>query len=144
MMVRNLCNSGDPGLILGQEDSPGEGNGNPVQYSCLDNSTDRGAWQATVHGVQRVGHDWATNTHKTQEKHLMGTSLVIQWLRLHAVTAGGAGSIPHAVWPKKNFFLSIWQNSASIPDFFKEKNTVGKLGVKWSFFSMIRTSMKYL
>ena len=35
----------------GWEDSPGEGNGNPVQYSCLENSMDRGAWQATVHGV---------------------------------------------------------------------------------------------
>ena len=35
---------------LGQEDSPGEGNGNPLQYSCLENSMDRGAWRATVHG----------------------------------------------------------------------------------------------
>ena len=39
---------------------PGEGNGNPLQYSCLENPTDRGAWQATVHGVISVGHDWAT------------------------------------------------------------------------------------
>ena len=36
---------------LGQEDSPGEGNGNPLQYSCLENPMDRGSWQATVHGV---------------------------------------------------------------------------------------------
>ena len=36
---------------LGQEDSPREGNGNPLQYSCLENSTDRGAWQAIVHSV---------------------------------------------------------------------------------------------
>ena len=35
----------------GQEDAPGVGNGNPLQYSCLENSMDRGAWQATVHGV---------------------------------------------------------------------------------------------
>ena len=35
----------------------GEGNGNPLQYSCLENPIDRGAWQATVHGVARVGHD---------------------------------------------------------------------------------------
>ena len=40
--------------------SPGEGNGNPLQYSCLENPMDRGAWQATVHGVARVGHDLAT------------------------------------------------------------------------------------
>ena len=35
----------------------GEGNGNPLQYSCLENSMDRGAWQATVHGVTKIGHD---------------------------------------------------------------------------------------
>ena len=37
--------------------SPGEGNGNPLQYSCLENPMDRGAWRATVYGVARVGHD---------------------------------------------------------------------------------------
>ena len=42
------------------EDSPGEGNGNPLQYSCLENPMDRGVWWAAVHGVARVGHDWAT------------------------------------------------------------------------------------
>ena len=41
------------GLILGQEDSPGEGNGNPLQSSCLENSMDRGAWRATGHGVMK-------------------------------------------------------------------------------------------
>ncbi|KAB0342422.1 hypothetical protein FD754_019348, partial [Muntiacus muntjak] len=40
--------------------SPGEGNGNPLQYPCLENPMDRGAWQATVHGVRRVGHDLTT------------------------------------------------------------------------------------
>ena len=45
--------------IPGLGRSPGEGNGNPLQYSCLKNPVDRGAWQATVHGVvsQRVRHD---------------------------------------------------------------------------------------
>ena len=38
---------------LGQEDPPGEGNGNPLQYSCLENLMDRGSWQATVHGVAK-------------------------------------------------------------------------------------------
>ena len=46
-------NSGDPGLIPGLERSPGEGNGNTVQYSCLENPMDRGAWQAIVHGVTK-------------------------------------------------------------------------------------------
>ena len=53
-------NVGDPGSIPGSRRSPGEGNGNPLQYSCLENPMNRGAWQATVHGVARVGHDLAT------------------------------------------------------------------------------------
>ena len=47
-------NAGDPGLILELGRSPGEGNGYPFQYSCLENSMDRGAWWATVHGVAEL------------------------------------------------------------------------------------------
>ena len=47
------CNAGDPGLIPGSGRSPGEGNGNPPQYSCLGNPRDRGAWRVTVHGVTK-------------------------------------------------------------------------------------------
>ena len=47
---------GDMGLIPGSGGSPGEENGNPLQYSCLKNPMDRGAWWATVHGVKKVGH----------------------------------------------------------------------------------------
>ena len=54
------CNAGDQGSIPGSGRSPGEGNGNPLQYSCLENPMDRGAWQATVHGVARVEHDLVT------------------------------------------------------------------------------------
>ena len=43
------ANEEDAGLILGSGRSPGEGNGNPLQYSCLENSMDRGAWHVTVH-----------------------------------------------------------------------------------------------
>ena len=43
----------DPGLIPGSGRSPGEENGNPLQYSCLENSMDGGAWRATVHGVAK-------------------------------------------------------------------------------------------
>ena len=53
----SACNVGDLGLIPGLGRSPGEGNGNPFQYSCLENPMDGGAWWATVHGSQRVGHD---------------------------------------------------------------------------------------
>ena len=51
----SACNVGDPSLIPGYGRSPGEGNGNPLQYSFLENSMDRGAWQATVH---RVAKSW--------------------------------------------------------------------------------------
>ena len=54
----------DVGSIPGLGRSPGEGNGNPLQYSCLDNPMDRGVWQATVHGVARVGPDLATELRK--------------------------------------------------------------------------------
>ena len=46
---------GDPGSIPGSRRSPGEGNGNPLQYPCLENFTDRGAWWATVHGQRSLG-----------------------------------------------------------------------------------------
>ena len=53
---------GDLGSVPGLGSSPGEGNGNPLQYSCLENPMDRGAWQATVHGTARVGHDLALSS----------------------------------------------------------------------------------
>ena len=49
----SACNTGAPGSIPGSRRSPGEGNGNPLQYSSLENSKDRGAWWATVHGVAK-------------------------------------------------------------------------------------------
>ena len=53
----SACDAGDQSSIPGLEISSGEGNGNPLHYSCLENSMDREAWQATVLGSQRVGHD---------------------------------------------------------------------------------------
>ena len=50
----SACNAGDPGSILGSGRSLGKGNGYPLQYSCLENSMDRGAWRATVHGVAKI------------------------------------------------------------------------------------------
>ena len=56
----SACNAGDLGSIPGFERSPGEGNGNPLQYSCLENPMDRGAWRTIVHVVTRVRHDLVT------------------------------------------------------------------------------------
>ena len=49
----SACNAGDLGLIPGSGRSPGEGNGNPLQYPSLENFIDRGTWQTTVHGVAK-------------------------------------------------------------------------------------------
>ena len=52
----SACNAGDPGLIPGLGRPPGEGNGYPFRYSCLENPMDREAWRATVHGLAK---SWA-------------------------------------------------------------------------------------
>ena len=57
----SACNAGGPGSIPGTGRSPGEGNGDPLQYSCLENSTERGARWATVHGVSESDTtEWLT------------------------------------------------------------------------------------
>ena len=55
LVKKSTCDAGDPGLIPGLGRYPGEGNGNPLQYSCLDNSIHRGAWWATVHKMAKHG-----------------------------------------------------------------------------------------
>ena len=70
-MVKNPpANTGDEGLIPGSGRVPGEGNGYPLQYSCLANSMDRGAWRAMVHGVTKES-DTIEHKHK-----LLGTFVV--------------------------------------------------------------------
>ena len=54
MVKKSACSAGDPNSIPGSGRSPGEGNGNLFQNSCLANPMDRGAWQATVHGVAKT------------------------------------------------------------------------------------------
>ena len=75
----STCNAGDPGLIPGSGRSPGEGNGYLFQYSCLENPMDRGAWQATVHGVTKSRtrlSDQHTHTHTHTQSP---ASLGVQW-----------------------------------------------------------------
>ena len=77
----SACNAEDPGWIPGSGRSPGEGNGNPLQYSCLENPMDRGAWQAIVCGVTRVGHvlvtKLPTNYYAMCTKFVEGRNLYI-------------------------------------------------------------------
>ena len=119
LVVKNLPTSAgdirDLGLISGLGRSPGEGHGNPLQYSGLENSTDRGAWQATVRGVTKS---------QTWLKWLSTHVLAAPWLRLHASPAGGTGliagqgtRIPHATWlGQKQILRRDWFGEGPKPE----------------------------
>ena len=81
----SACSVGDPGSIPGLGGSPGEGNGYPLQYSCLENPMDRGAWRATIHGVSnsqtrltlslsycRLGHSFCSSVAYCNERDKRG------------------------------------------------------------------------
>ena len=70
----SACDAGDPGSITGSGRSPGEGNGNLLWYSCLENSIDRGAWWATVHGIAE-SQTRLSDSHHTQFSCEVGQSL---------------------------------------------------------------------
>ena len=72
----SACNVGDPGSIPGLGRSPGEGNGNPLQYSCQENPMDREVWRATVHGVAKSQTRLSDFTH-TLHTHLVQRSTQI-------------------------------------------------------------------
>ena len=65
-VTASAWNVGDPGSIPGLGRSPGEGTGNPLQYSCLENPMDRGAWWATVHGAANSWTRLSDSTHNEQ------------------------------------------------------------------------------
>ena len=67
-----VCNAGDMSSILGSGRSPGEGNGYPLQYSCLGNPTDRGTWQAMVHAVAKE-LDMTQHLNNKSSKMLLST-----------------------------------------------------------------------
>ena len=65
----SACNTGDVGLVPGLGRSPGKGNGNLLHYSCLENSMDRGGWQATVYGITKesdMTELLSTHTHTSE------------------------------------------------------------------------------
>ena len=80
-----LSGSWDPGSIPGSGISPGEGNGNPLQYSCLENSMDGGAWRATVHGVAK------SRTRLSDFTHSLIHSLLVWWITKQGKGLGLAG-----------------------------------------------------
>ena len=91
--------TGDAGLIPGSKISPGEGNGNPLQYSCLRNHMDREVCQAIVHGIKGVRHDWACIPDKF-------SYIYLQYVHKH-------------IDYKQNSFGRIIQTSLSYPNAMK-------------------------
>ena len=77
-------------------EADGEGSGHPLQYSCLENPMDGGAWWAAVHGVQRVGHDWVTSFtfhFHALEKEMVTHSSVLAWRIPGMAEPGGLPSM---------------------------------------------------
>ena len=80
-MVESACSAGDPGSIPGLERSCGKGNGNPLQYSCLEDPIDGGAWQAQVHGVakSRMQLHFPENNCSPFQSHLRGFLYILSF-----------------------------------------------------------------
>ena len=77
----SACSVGNLGSIRGSGRSSGEGSGNPLQYSCLENSTDRGTWWVIVHWVARVQHDLVTKQQQSvYYTQIQPISLVTDWI----------------------------------------------------------------
>ena len=72
MVKESACNSRDLGSIAGSGRAPGGRHGNPLQYSCLENPIDRGAWQTIVHGLQELDMTWQLNHQSIPSKHHHG------------------------------------------------------------------------
>ena len=97
----SACSAGDPSLIPECRRTPGEGNGNPLQYSCLGNLMDREAWQSTVHGVTKSQMQLSDSTHR-----LYGGAngyLLQEDLCQHAMPFRATAASAHV--PKENYFF---------------------------------------
>ena len=118
----SACNVGDQGSIPGSEGYPAEGNGNPLQYSCLENSMDRGAWWVTVHGVTKsqITTKRLTHTHTHTHTH---TTLLGSWPRLAILCIFlsllfKSNSLAYSI-PLKSDFAGSWLSSKSLSLFHK-------------------------
>ena len=113
-VIKNLpANAGDSGLIPGLGRSPEEGNGNPLQYSCLQSPMDRGAWWATVQGVARLRHNLATKPPPNTVSKLKSTHYEFPSL-ITKVTLQCSGG-KKMLFPVKDYQLDILILSPTYP-----------------------------
>ena len=89
----SACNEGDTGLIPELGRSLGEENGNPLQYSCLENSKDRGAWRATVHGVAKSRTRLSNCYFHILEEEMATHSSILAWGISRTEEPGGLQSM---------------------------------------------------
>ena len=120
----NAEDTGDAGLIPGLRRSPGGGNGNPLQYSCLDNPKDRGAWWATVHRVSR-SPNWVTKYGHMQKQPLslrrlqgfishsqyMSCRLIVTsyWLHYPLKLKDSLSGTLHVLWQRQSNMAEFWE-----------------------------------
>ena len=124
----SACNAGDLGSIPGSGRSPGEGNGNPLQYSCLENPMDRGAWWATVHGVAksqtRLG-DFTFTQMKREERQ-----------------PGNCFGLLHVLWFSDFRILNITERSVELMrlnfTFYEKFGNKGWIEIKHCFMQMVK------
>ena len=107
----NEGDSGDVGSIPGLEKSPGGGNGDPLQYSCLDNLMDREAWQATVHEVAK-NWTWLTDWAHTQGSLLGKESQHL--LCTYYIQGYFISLTPHkSFWSRYSYDFELWTNNTA-------------------------------
>ena len=115
----SACNAGDPGSIPGSERSPEEGNGNPLQYSCLENSMDRGAWAYSSWGCKESDTTeqltlsylilWLCRSDKSQLTRSNSSQIVAYCLMIKGFLFHVPGSLPRAaVWKCNSPLLKAW------------------------------------
>ena len=117
--TKSAWNAGDLGLIPGSGRSPGEGNGNPNQYSCLENCMDREDWWDTVHRVKRVRHNWTINTFNHSKSQflkplLLTAQQIISWTLLCIPSWSPPSFLLALQYSLVKLLLSYAQNPTSV------------------------------
>ena len=93
----SACSMGDPGSIHGSGRSPGEGNGNPLQYCCLENAMDRGGWWATVHRVKKSQTQLSNNAYTLLSYQTSSHMLCLPHWGVISQSAGALSGQPYTL-----------------------------------------------